>query len=261
MHLCAKVPFFSRIYGAWQKTPFTKKKIRPFIKSFGVDTGDFLEDVTAFKSFNDFFCRKLKPAARPIAPGDDAAIIPADGRYYFYQDISRCAGFIVKDKKFDLPSLLCSQALATKYAAGSMVLARLCPTDYHRFHFPCDCLPGETALINGWLYSVNPLAVKQNIHIFTENRRTLCQLHTQHFGDILFMEVGASNVGSIHQTYAPHQVHAKGDEKGFFSFGGSSLILLFEHGRITFDADLLQATLEGLEIKCLIGQHMGKLNK
>ena len=149
-------PLFSALYGWWQKQPITKRKIAPFIKNFHIDTSEFLDDPTTFRSFNDFFIRKLKPSARPFSLDPKMAIIPADGRYYFYQNIKEADGFLVKGEKFDLHSLLQDDPLAHRYAHGSMVLARLCPTDYHRYHFPCDCIPGPTRFINGWLYSVNP---------------------------------------------------------------------------------------------------------
>lgn len=257
LHSLVKTAFFSSLYGYWQKTRFSKKKILPFIEEYAVDSSEFLDPVDSFCSFNDFFCRKLKPEARPIAPTDDVAIIPADGRYYFYQDINSCDGFIIKGEKFNLETLLQDSALARQYAHGSMVMARLCPIDYHRFHFPCDCVPTETSLINGYLHSVNPIAVRKNINIFTSNKRTVCHLNTERFGTVLFMEIGATNVGSIHETYQPNVFCRRGTEKGFFSFGASALILLFPPHTIQFDEDLLAATSQGLEILCLMGQRMG----
>lgn len=256
--LLVKFPFFSWFYGYLQKRPGSAKKIEPFLKTFNIDPTEFLEPVNNFHSFNDFFIRHLKPESRPIVPDPGTAIIPADGRYYFYSDIDACDGFIVKGKKFSLEKLLGDGALAEKFRGGSMVIARLCPSDYHRFHFPCDCLPGPTKLINGWLYSVNPIAVKKNVCIFSENKRTLCLLETRTFGQVLYMEIGATSVGSIIETYTPNQSYSKGAEKGYFEFGGSALILLFAKNTIAFDSDLLAATAQGLEIRCLLGQSMGK---
>ena len=214
-----------------------------------------------FSSFNDFFIRQLKKEARPIAPDPSTAIIPADGRYYFYQEIHLSQGFVIKDKKFDLAALLQSESLAAAYREGSMLIARLCPSDYHRFHFPCDGQPTSSELINGWLYSVNPVAIKKNLDIFTQNKRTLCTIQSPLFGPVLYLEVGATCVGSIQQTYPVDQNCLKGMEKGYFEFGGSCLILLFVKGSIQFDADLIQATKAGLEIRCLMGQSMGKAQK
>lgn len=256
--ILAKCACFSAAYGWWQKQPWTAGNIQPFINKYRVDASEFLEKVDTFKSFNDFFIRKLKAEARPITSGAEIAIIPADGRYLFHPRIDLSDGFVVKGEKFRLDQLLQDPQLAAEYSQGSMVMARLCPTDYHRFHFPCDCTPSQTRLINGWLYSVNPIAIKQNIDIFTQNKRTICTLQTEQFGKVLFMEIGATNVGSINQTYTPNQKQAKGAEKGYFAFGGSALIVLFPPGSIAFEADLVEATNQGLEILCQMGQPMGK---
>jgi phosphatidylserine decarboxylase len=249
---------FSRLYGFFQKCSFSKRKIKPFIQKFEMDSSEFLDPVDSFKSFNDFFIRKLKPEARPIVQGRDVAILPADARYLVYPNLDKVDGFLVKGQKFSLEEFLQEDALARHYAQGSMVIARLCPTDYHRFHFPFNCLPDNPILMPGSLYSVNPLALRKNIHIFSRNKRMMTMLHTKHFGDVLFCEVGATNVGSIHQRFTPLEPYAKGDEKGYFSFGGSSLVLLFEPGSIQFDQDLIDASVDKMEVRGLMGQSMGR---
>ena len=258
LHSIVKTPLFAFFYGLWQKSSFTKKKVLPFIEKFQIDASEFLLPIHQFRSFNDFFIRQLQPAARPICSKQNCAIIPSDGRYYFYQNISETSGFIVKDQKFKLETLIEDKNLAKKYAKGTMVMARLCPTDYHRYHFPVSCTPGKTRFVNGWLYSVNPLAVQKDIHIFTQNKRTVCELETEDFGKVLFIEIGATNVGSIRQTYTPHQPVTKGEEKGFFEFGASAIILLFEPNQLILDSDLVKATASGFEIRCLMGQSMGQ---
>jgi len=256
-----KSSWFSDVYGRRQKRPSSVRKIQPFIEKFGVNPSEFLEPVSQYRSFNDFFIRKLKPETRPLDRHPSTALIPADGRYYFYANIEQCSGFIVKGEKFKLETLVDNAALAKQFNAGSMAIARLCPSDYHRFHFPCDCLPGPTKIINGWLYSVNPMAVKKNIHILAQNKRSLCELRTPLFGPVLYIAIGATNVGSIKETYAPNEWQSKGAEKGYFEFGGSALILVFTKNSIEFDRDLLAATEEEIEMRCLFGQSMGKCSR
>jgi len=253
-----KSPVMSHLYGFLQKSCLSQRKVKPFIEEFHVDITEFLDPVDSFKSFNDFFIRKLKPGARPMAPGADVAVLPADARYLFYPSIEEADGFLVKGKKFSLEDLLQDKALADRYNKGAMVIARLCPTDYHRFHFPCSCVPEKTRYVGGDLASVNPLALRKNISILSQNKRTLTSLHTKNFGTVLFIDVGATCVGGIHQTFAPGMSYAKGDEKGYFSFGGSSLVLLFEPGTIQFDQDLLDASQRKIEIRGLLGQSMGR---
>ena len=252
----SKIPFFSSLYGRMQKRKSSTKKILPFVEAFEIDPSEFLKDIGAFESFNDFFIRKLKSDVRPIAEGREA-ILPADGRYMVYPDISLADGFFVKGRKFALNSFLQDRELAEKYQKGSMVLVRLCPADYHRFHFPVDCIPSKTRMINGYLYSVNPLALKRNIEIFCENKRVITHLESEEFGKVLFIEIGATNVGVIHQIFTPFKKVLKGDEKGYFSFGGSAIVLLFEPGKIQFDFDLVQTSRRKIETRSLFGQSLG----
>ncbi len=255
--LFAKVSFLSHIYGAIQKSRLSRCKVKPFIRTFELDTSEFLDSVDSFNSFNDFFIRRLKPECRPMAAAENVAVLPADARYLVFQNIDTADGFWVKGKKFSLSSLLQNGELAARYAGGAMVIARLCPTDYHRFHFPFRCIPGKPELINGPLYSVNPIALKRNIEYLTENKRVITELQTEKFGTVLYIDVGATYVGSIHQTYVPGKSYAKGDEKGYFSFGGSSLILLFEPGKIIFDQDLIDTSAKKMEVRGLLGQSLG----
>ncbi|MDF2577759.1 MAG: putative phosphatidylserine decarboxylase proenzyme [Chlamydiales bacterium] len=258
MYAISQFFFFSVLYGWLQKTSFSKRKIKPFIKKFGIDSSEFLEPLTSFNSFNDFFIRKLKPEARPITAGAGIAVIPADGRYSIYPELHTVEDIVVKGLSLNLAELIGDKQLAKRYAEGSMVIARLCPTDYHRYHFPIECIPSAPQLINGHLYSVNPLALKHNAKIFMQNKRVISRCKSELFGTFLMIEVGATSVGSICHTYKPHQVNHKGDEKGYFEFGGSSLILIFEPKVIQFEPDLLELSRSGLEIRCLMGQPLGK---
>ncbi len=254
--LIARCSLFSRLYGWWMRRSITTSKIAPFIEKFQIDRSEFLEPIAYFDSFNDFFCRKLKPEARPIS--DTPAIIPADGRYLVFPDISQSDGFFVKGQKFSLEALLKDAKLAQTYREGSMVISRLNPTDYHRFHFPVDCqIPSEPHLINGCLYSVHPFSLRKNIHRMTENKRFITILQTGDFDQVLDIEVGATNVGSIHQTYGVGKAHMKGEEKGYFSFGGSTLILLFKPNQIQFSDDLTTNSAQHHETLSCMGQPLG----
>lgn len=254
LHAFAKWPFFASIYGWMQKRAGSKRRVLPFIERFGIDTTEFADSPQSFSSFNDFFIRKLKPESRPIS--DSAAVIPADGRYTFIPDIRQEATFSVKTKPFCLKTVLRDEALAARYDGGSAIIARLCPTDCHRFYFPIDCTPGVTRELNGKLFSVNPIATKDNPWIWSTNRRYLTMLSSSLFGEVAFLEVGATNVGTVIQTYTPGQFYRKGDEKGYFSFGGSALLLFFEKGKLQLSQDLLDASTSGLEVRCLIGESL-----
>ena len=249
--------FFSALFGSLQKQSCSKRKYQPFIERFHLDPSEFEKKVEEFSSFNDFFIRSLKSQIRPIAPGENVAVMPADGRYLFSQRIGKDDLFTVKGETFCLTSLLQNEEMAKKFEFGSAVFARLCPIDCHRFYFPIQCTPTNATLIHGKLYSVHPIATKDNPNIFLENRRSVTYLQNTPFGDIAYLEIGATNVGSITQTYTPNSPANKGAEKGYFSFGASALILLFQEGRMSFSPDLLKLSKMGLEIRCLIGQELG----
>lgn len=252
----SRFPLVSVLYGKIQHSRLSKRKVKPFIKKYKINMLESQKSADQFQSFNDFFIRKLKPDARAIDPAAEKAIIPADGRYIFIPNISTEDGFYVKGKKFSLDTFLQDKMLYERYKDGLMIIARLCPVDYHRFHFPCTCIPQKARLINGPLNSVNLLSLKHNIHVFSENKRMTTILNTEHFGQVVFSEIGAVCVGGIHQTYTPLEKIPKGQEKGYFSFGGSSLILLFEKGRLELAPDLKKFP-KYTEVRCQFGQILG----
>lgn len=257
LSLLVKRVVFSRWYGWRMDRPESKTKIAPFIDQYELDPNEFLEGIDDFNSFNEFFYRKLKPAARPVEPDPNVAVFPADGRHLCIPDLTSTHGLFVKGEMFSLEELLGDSALANRYRGGSLLLSRLCPVDYHRFHFPVSGTPGESTVINGPLYSVNPIALKQNIRILATNKRSITELESERFGNVLLLEIGATCVGSICQTYAPACDVQKGAEKGFFKFGGSSTITIFERGRIQFDDDLIQNSLQYREVYARFGDRMG----
>lgn len=261
LSLLIKRVAFSRWYGWRMDRAASKEKIAPFIDQYGLDSDEFLDEVDSFKNFNEFFYRKLKPTARPVDPDPSLAVFPADGRHLCIPDLSTAQGLFVKGAMFSLPELLADAELAARYRNGSLLLSRLCPVDYHRYHFPVSGTPGKSRLINGPLYSVNPIALRQNIRILAMNKRSITELETERFGKVLLLEIGATCVGSICQTYAPAYSVQKGAEKGYFKFGGSSTITIFEPGRIEFDNDLIENSLQHRELYARVGDRMGTLHE
>ncbi len=249
----------SRYYGWKMSRPDSVRRILPFIIDYGLNVDEFAKSPFVFKSFNDFFYRALKPGARPIAePADERlAVLPADGRHLAFQNVDGAAGFYAKGQRFDLASFLGDAELARSFAGGSLLISRLCPVDYHRFHFPVGGTPGDTRLINGWLYSVSPIALRRNLAYLWENKRAVTLVDSPVFGRVAVCEIGATMVGSILQTYVNGRAVAKGDEKGLFKFGGSCVVTIFQPGRIRFDADLVEQTANGLETYALMGERLG----
>ncbi len=248
----------SRYYGWKMSLPASANQILPFIVDYDLDVDEFAKKPYAFKTFNEFFYRALKEGVRPVASGDRTAVLPADGRHLAFQTYDAADGFYAKGQRFNLEAFLGEAALATEFGGGSLLISRLCPVDYHRFHFPVGGTPGEPRLINGWLYSVSPIALRQNLAYLWENKRMVTLVESPVFGRVAVVEVGATMVGSIMQTFLPGRAAGKGEEKGLFKFGGSCVVTIFQRGRIKFDADLLKHSADGLEVYARMGDRLGE---
>ena len=255
--LIARRAFFSKYYGYKMNKTVSSLKIFPFITDYNIDVDEFAKSPFDFKTFNEFFYRALKPEVRPIAPGEEVAVFPADGRHLAFPDIQAAAGFYVKGSKFSFAELLGDAAVAETFAGGAMLISRLCPVDYHRFHFPVAGTPAESRRIEGWLYSVSPVALRRRLRYLIENKREITLIETPRFGTVGMVEVGATNVGSIQQSFVPGRAVKKGDEKGLFAFGGSCVITIFQRGRIAFDADILDQSAVHLETYAKMGDRLG----
>lgn len=251
--LMVKRKYFSVLFGKYMSSPRSKKKILPFVSKHGIDLNEY--EKSQFDHFNDFFYRKIKPSFRPIGEG---IVSPADGRVLVFPIISDTKKFYVKGSEFNLHNFLKNDELAEKFNNGAMMIVRLAPVDYHRFHFPVDGIPGENYKIKGDYYSVSPIALRQKVEIFLQNKREYCILSSKEKGDVLICDVGATLTAGIHQTYTPNSPILSGDEKGYFSFGGSTLIVLFEKGKMEFSKDLIENTQNGLETLLKMGEQIGE---
>ena len=249
----AKRKLVSSIYGNRMDRTSSAKMIQPFIEDFDIDMS--VAQKKEFSNFNDFFTRKLKADARPVDTSSTVVVSPADGKVLAYTDISN-SWFIVKGVRFDVSSFLDNPDLAQKYHDGTLLIIRLAPVDYHRFHFPVSGNISTNKKIDGDYYSVNPFALRKKAEIFCLNKREYSILSNSLFGDVVIAEVGATMVGSIEQTYKGSSVN-KGEEKGYFKFGGSTVVLLFEKSKIHIDEDLLNNTAKGYETSVKMGERIG----
>jgi phosphatidylserine decarboxylase len=256
-----KRAFFSQLYGWQMNKRVSGMKVLPFVVKYDLKTEEFAKSVYDFRTFNEFFCRALKKSARPIAEGGDVAVFPADGRHLVFPNVDRADGFYVKGAKFSLEELLGGAEQARVFAGGAMVISRLCPVDYHRFHFPCAGVPDTPRRIEGPLYSVSPIALRQRVEYLVQNKRMITRLESKEFGSVGMIEVGATNVGTIIHVFVPDRAVEKGEEKGMFKFGGSCVITLFQRGRIEFDADLVEQSRQHIETYALMGERMGVARK
>ena len=249
----AKRKIVTSLYGDAMEKPSSADKIMPFVKEYKVDLS--IAQQQRFKSFNDFFIRQLKPEARPIVADSLAIASPADGKILAYENVNN-SDFYIKGFRFNVDSFLNDKELSKKYENGAMIVFRLAPPDYHRYHFPVSGVTGSSnTKIDGDYYSVNPLALRKKAEIFWLNKREYGVIKSPIFGDVVMVEVGATMVGSMIQTYTGTTVK-KGQEKGYFKFGGSTVVLLFEKDKIKIDSDLLTNTQKGLETTIKMGEQI-----
>ncbi len=253
--------FVSDWYGKMMDKPSSAKKIQEFISQLDIDMTPFPRKASEYKSFNDFFTRRIDMQYRPVAKGINVVTSPADGKVLGFSNITTDRKFPIKGFDHDLASLLDNPTLAAQYENGSMLIFRLTPADYHRFHFPIDGTPGETRKIDGKYYSVSPLALAKMARTFSENKREYCLIQSERYGQVVMMEVGSTLTGGIHQDYVPGKPVAKGEEKGYFFFGGSTVILLFEPGKITIDADIREWSELRIETSVRMGQRIAVLRR
>jgi phosphatidylserine decarboxylase len=183
LHTVVKRALFSKLYGWAMDRPSSARRVAPFVKAFGLDPAEFADsDLNSYRTFNDFFYRKLKDSARPVDPRAEMAVLPADGRHLGFPDASRVNGIFAKGQTFDMAALVADRALGERYARGTVVCSRLCPVDYHRFHFPVAGVPGQPVLAQGQLYSVNPIALRRSAAYLWQNKRQRVTIDAGPFG-------------------------------------------------------------------------------
>lgn len=247
----------SSLYGWYLDRRISKNKINPFIEKFNIDMSIAEKNSQDYLSFNDFFYRKLKPTARVVDSDRNSLVSFGDGKLFAYENIDLERLVQVKGLTYSLKELIKNTQVAEKYQKGTCLILRLCPTDYHRYHFIDSGTCENTEKIKGAYYSVNPVALRKVKKLFCENKREWSTFHSDHFGDVLYVEVGATCVGSIIQTYTPQKPLKRGDEKGYFKFGGSTVILFFQFNKVKIDEDIVEQTKLGYESYVLLGERVG----
>ncbi len=269
--LCAllfKRRWVSKLIGLQQNTRASAKSIPGFIHDYQINMAEFEE--TPYQTFNEFFIRKFKPGARNFNCSENVFAAGAEARYLAIENLSLFSRFPVKGIEINLKSLLGSETLAKDFLGGTLIIARLCPVDYHRFHFPISCRIEGFKQLHGPLHSVNPIALHHIPQILFQNERHVTLLNSSskesNFGKVAMIEVGALGVGKIvqRQNYGD-QINTvlfdKGQEKGYFLFGGSTVIWVLQQGKIKLADDLRENSSKGIETWIPLGETIGEHQK
>ncbi|KAJ3860614.1 phosphatidylserine decarboxylase-domain-containing protein [Lentinula novae-zelandiae] len=247
--------------GVKYDSPESVRDILPFIQFHKLDMNEVRDPVKSFKTFNQFFYRKLKPDARPVdSPSDPYRMISAaDCRFMAFESVSEATRLWIKGREFSVARLLGNayKAEAERYNGGALAIFRLAPQDYHRFHSPVDGRIGNMTYIAGEYYTVNPQAIRTALDVYGENARKIVPIDSPQFGRVMAVCVGAMMVGTIQTTVEEGQWVKRGEEFGYFAFGGSTIVLLFEPGVLEWDEDLVINGRAALETLVRVGMGLG----
>lgn len=246
--------FVTDIGGWYMNSGLSKRKISSFIKVNEIDMSEY--ENRSFQSYNDFFTRKIADGKRPFSSDENVFISPADSKLSYYQ-IQEDSIFTIKDRSYTLTDLVEDANLANMYQGGLCLIFRLTVDDYHRYSFIDDGKIVQRKYIKGVFHTVNPIA-NDYYPIYARNAREYSVIETKNFGTIIQMEVGAMMVGKI----VNHDIVdcKKGQEKGKFEFGGSTVVLLIQKGQVCIDQDIIDNSLHDKETVVKLGEKIGIKN-
>lgn len=247
----------SQAYARTVKSKKSVKDIPAFIQHYDIDTSEIKRPMDSFTSFNDFFIRELKEGARPVDQTPHHLISPADARLMCF-DLMEKDRLPIKGYWYTLNELLKDDTLAAEYEDGLCLVYRLAPADYHRYGYIDNGSQDRVIPIKGVLHSVHPIALSVTPSLIAKNYRELTILKTENFGEVLHLEVGAMMVGKIVQRYNGFHNFERGEEKGLFEFGGSTIVQLFKKGVVKMDEDIIANNAKGYEVLVKINEKVGE---
>lgn len=239
--------FVTNIYASYMKSSLSKHKIKKFIKNNNINMDEYQKE--NYKCFNDFFMRNIKSENRPIE-SDLYAI--ADSKLSVY-NITDDLVLNIKNSKYTIEELVQDEYLANKYKNGIALVYRLCVDDYHHYLFPDSGKIVSNKYIKGKFHTVRPIALKRE-KVFSENAREVTVLNTDNCGVVTTIEVGALMVGKIVNENVKE--FKKGQEKGHFEFGGSTVVVLYENNKIVLNKKLFEITNNDEEIIVKMGNNL-----
>lgn len=252
---CLKVlvkPSLSKITGRFLNTKFSSKMIKGFVRKNNINLNDY--EQRTFKSYNDFFTRKIAEGKRNIDYSKNAFISPCDAKLSAYY-INNTSSFKIKDSYYTLKDLLGGNEIYKEYKNGICLIFRLSVDDYHRYCYIDNGTKSNNTFINGELHTVQPISLEK-YNIYKRNCREYTILHTENFKDVIQIEVGALIVGKIVNHHEQYNFK-KGEEKGMFEFGGSTIVLLIKENTVDIDNDIIINTKNGLETIVKYGERIG----
>lgn len=257
----------SQLYGCYQDWSVSSSKVAPFVETFGIDLSMYKagsvraeQKQHSYKSFNEFFIREFEDGQRQFTTEKNLMPAFCEARYFGHAAVNDQLSIPVKGQLLKSNDLLAGSKWSETFAGGPLLIARLCPVDYHRYHYPLSGDTLDSFAIAGQYHSVNPLALRSKPEIFIVNERRASILSSENFGKLAYIEVGAAMVGKIAQTHDETHAHQRGAQKGYFLFGGSTVIVLGEKGKWAPSEDILTHTQNGIETYLQLGEEVARLS-
>ena len=244
--------WYSDLNAVRDKSRYSVKKIQPLVNRFGIDMSDYLQQT--YTSYDSFITREIDPAKRPIAGNPNTLIAVADSRLLAYS-VTNDGRISVKHSSYTITELLRDPDLAATYNEGTCLVFRLATEDYHHYCFADDGELIRTYTIGGVLHSVQPISSKR-YKALSENQRECSVIETTNFSTVVAVEVGALLVGKIHNNDVTSC--RRGQEKGYFSLGGSTILLLLKPDIVKMDSDIMEYSRKQIETKVRLGEKVGE---
>lgn len=243
-------PWFSKAYGMYYSRPASSQKIENFVSEYDIAVEEF--ENRDYDSFNDFFSRKFKIGAREFVTRENSLPAVCEGRVLAFDSVNADSHLPIKKQLWPIEEFLGKKP---SFEVGSCLVFRLNPSDYHRFHFPDEGKVISKQVLEGRLDSVNPLSLVRNDKVFVQNRRVVFELETKNFGPMICVAVAGLCVGRIKS--AKTKSFHRGQDFGYFEFGGSTIVLIGEKGRWKPSRDLLEKTAASTEVYVRLGEEVG----
>lgn len=246
--------WFSKINGIYQRSALSRKKIEKFVKEYDINMSSY-QDINKYKTFEEFFRRKrdITTDLNKEAYIKNNLISIADAKLKVV-NLTKNSTFVIKHSIYDLKDLILDEKLSEEFKDGICLIYRLTVDDYHRYIFLDNGNVEKQYYIKGKLHTVQPISDKYKVYI--RNSRNVSVLNTDNFGKILQIEVGAMLVGKINNKNAKEFLRF--DEKGFFDYGGSTIIQVIKNNNVKIDDKILKMSNEDIEVKVKIGDVIGK---
>ena len=243
--------FISKIGGYFFNSKLSCLYKNHIIKKNNIDMSKFVD--IKYDTYNKFFTRKYLPKYLNVDNNKDVFISPCDSKLMIFK-INESNTFKIKNSTYKLEEII-NDELVSQYKDGYLLIFRLDVNDYHRYCYIDDGKRSVYHYIPGILHTVQPI-VYEHEKVFIRNAREWCLLETKNFDNVIQVEVGALMVGKIVNNKDVIEFK-KGEEKGYFEFGGSTILLFVKNGVVDFDKDILLNSNNGNETIVKYGEHIG----